>query len=199
MFSLRPLSLAHLWIQQVVKAGDLVLDATVGNGHDTLFLAQCVGKEGQVVGFDIQSQALERTRSLLKEQGQGNGLEVSLHQTCHSNLSQHLSAPIAAAMFNLGYLPAGDKRLITKPDTTLSALEQALNLLQPSGILTIMCYPGHEGGAQEALQVQGWTQELSPSLFLVLQASAYNLQPSSPFLIGVQRRPSLKKATNANS
>ena len=56
---------AHYLVQKVLKPGDWAIDATAGNGKDTLFLAKTVTKSGQVFAFDIQDQALEMTRNLL--------------------------------------------------------------------------------------------------------------------------------------
>lgn len=182
-FLLRTLPLVHDWVKQVVKPGDRVLDATVGNGHDTLFLAELVGTEGTVYGFDLQEEAVSRTSELLEQAGH----QAVLTAGCHSRLSQVVKEPVTAAMFNLGYLPNGDKSVITQEQTTLLALESALELLAHKGIITIMCYPGHDGGASEASAVEAWARELETPHYLVMRMSPHNPKNPAPYLIAVQK------------
>ena len=155
----RPLTLqARDRLAAVIGAGDYTVDATVGNGHDTLFLAGLVGDTGHVWGFDIQPAALENTRRQLAEHGLSR--RVSLVEAGHEHLEQHLPVQargkLAAVMFNLGYLPGSDKQVTTRPDTTLAALQAALANLRPGGLLSVLAYRGHEGGLIEAGLVEDW-------------------------------------------
>lgn len=190
-FSLRSLSIAQDWVSHVVNKGDTVIDATVGNGHDTLFLAQAVGTGGKVIGFDVQAEATDQTRALLVKQGVQDGVDfgecVSLHTVCHSQIYQYIQEEISAAMFNLGYLPLSDKSVITQTDTTLKAIQQCLDLLAYKGIVTIVCYPGHEGGADEAQAVDDWAQSLPTPAYTVLKAVPHNPRSPAPYLIGIQK------------
>ena len=139
-------------IAQSLKPGQLAIDATIGNGHDTLFMAELVGAEGQVFGFDIQQQALANTRQRLADAGLEN--RVTLIQGGHENMEDllpcRIHGQISVIMFNLGYLPGGDKNIITRPGTTRAAVEIATRLLAPGGIMTILVYRGHPGGQDEA-------------------------------------------------
>ncbi len=133
----------------MLQPGEVAVDATVGNGHDTLFLAQQVGAQGHVYGFDIQEEALARTRRRLEEAGLRD--RVTLLQMGHEHMAEAVPAAwhgrIGAVMFNLGYLPGGsDRTCITRPQTTVPALEAALRLLRPGGVLTVVAYRGHPGG-----------------------------------------------------
>jgi len=185
-FQLRTLPLAHDWLRQVIQPGDTVIDGTVGNGHDTLFLAQHVGAEGRVHGFDIQPAAAETTARLLNEHHLS--APVTLHTACHSRMADYLEPqPIAAAMFNLGYLPRGDKSIITQQETTLPALDYSLRLLRLQGLLTIMCYPGHEGGESEASAVEEWARDLSSDTYRVMRLTPHNPRSAAPFLLAIQR------------
>ena len=125
---MRATEFAHFLLRQKLKSGDFVIDATVGNGHDSLLLAERVGIEGRVLGFDIQKAALTLAAHLV-----GLLPQVSLIHAGHETLSEHLSADeeVAAVMFNLGYLPGGPKEIITRAETTLAALEQALSHMRP--------------------------------------------------------------------
>jgi predicted methyltransferase len=155
----RPLTqLAQERVAAAVSAGDYAVDATVGNGHDTLFLARQVGATGHVWGFDVQAAALDKTRQQLLELGLAQ--RVSLLQLGHETLAGQLPAKargqLSAVMFNLGYLPGGDKTLTTLPNTTLTALEAAWHNLRRDGLLSILVYRGHEGGQAEADAVANW-------------------------------------------
>lgn len=142
----------------IVQPGDTAVDATVGNGHDTLFLAQRVGPQGQVWGFDVQAQALQTAGDQLH--AAGFAPRVQLIQQGHQHLSDVLPdrvrGHVAAVMFNLGYLPGSDKRLTTQADTTLTALHASLAWLRPGGVLSVLAYRGHAGGLQEADRVLDW-------------------------------------------
>src|ERR1700724_4857781 len=113
---------ASSWIEAALFDGALAVDATVGNGYDTLFLAHRVGPKGKVLGFDVQKAALAGAREILKFVGSID--RVSLIHDSHSRLADYLpaGADIEGAMFNLGYLPRGNRQIITRPDTTIMAL-----------------------------------------------------------------------------
>ncbi len=153
---------AQQLLQAKLSPGDIAIDATAGNGHDTLFLAQQVGSSGRVFAFDIQQLAIDETRQRLEKH---NMLaRVDLLKESHAYLSRHIPAElhqkISLIMFNLGYLPGSDKSCITMTETTLSALTQAMQLLRPDGLLSIMLYPGHTGGDRETKAVLEWADQL---------------------------------------
>jgi ubiquinone/menaquinone biosynthesis C-methylase UbiE len=176
----RPTARAHREIAAVVREGDLVVDATAGNGHDTLFLAKLVGETGSVVAFDVQAQAIASTRERLGAEGL---LErVKLVHGSHGTIAEHAAAGnVAAVMFNLGYLPGGDHGVITRTEETLRALDGALGVLRPGGILTIVCYPGHEGGDAESAAVTAWGEKHGAEVF----RRQDTLRPA-PFLVVVR-------------
>jgi len=153
---------AHSIIDKHLTTGEMAIDATTGNGHDTLYLAKQVGITGKVFGFDIQQQAIESTDSRLKSENFTNNIKL-FH--CSHNQIQHcipteFHGKIKVIMFNLGYLPGSDKSIITQADSTLSALEQAIKLLVTSGVMTIAAYPGHSGGDTETNAIEQWHQQL---------------------------------------
>lgn len=142
---------AQLAVSEVVGRGDIVIDATAGNGHDTQFLAELVGDDGQVHAFDIQEVALENTARRLAESGLAN---VRLWHHDHAELSDvlpsELTGRVAAIMFNLGYLPGGDKSVITRAESSGEGVFKAAALLKLGGIMTVLAYTGHDGGQSEA-------------------------------------------------
>lgn len=122
-------------LRQVVQPGDTVVDATLGNGHDTLMLCELVGETGRVIGFDIQPDAVERTRERLADAGMLS--RCTLYAEGHEHLSERVTVPIRTATFNLGWLPGGDKRITTHWETTRAAISAALSLLMKGGVCTI--------------------------------------------------------------
>ena len=182
---MRATDLAHILIRHAVKVGDRVVDATVGNGHDTLLLAELVGPSGHVLGFDVQEAALEATAQRV------DGLsQVTLVHAGHEALSEHMpddeSRSLTAVMFNLGYLPGAPREIITRSETTLAGLRQSLHHLACRGLITLVLYPGHPGGAEEADAVRSYTQNL-PEEFAVTQYARINSQRPAPELIVIER------------
>ncbi len=183
-----PVPLAHLLLRQVVKAGDRVVDATCGNGKDTLLLAELVGDGGQVWAFDIQPAALARTHQRLGAAGLAD--RVTLLACGHETLSTRVPPPVCAVIFNLGWLPGGDRTIITEPATTLPALEGALHILGEGGLLLITCYPGHAGGDRETEAVLAWAADLDPQRFHVWRMGQLNVDQGAPFCLVVQKATS---------
>ncbi len=175
--------LAHQLIRERVLQDDHVIDATVGNGHDTLFLAKCVGNNGAVTGFDIQAQAISKAESVLADHS-----NVTLYQKDHGEIATIVQTPIKAAMFNLGYLPSGDKNVITQSSSTIPALSACTELLLPGGIITIVIYTGHDGGKAESDAVSEWCSKLIQSEFSVAQYQFINQINHPPHLIAIERK-----------
>lgn len=182
---------AHQLIKEKVKSGDLTIDATAGKGHDTLLLARLVGKEGLVISYDIQRSAIEATRSRLKESGLLT--RVNLINRGHETLARDLppGREIRAVTFNLGYLPGSDQRIITKPETTLKALDTALNHLLPGGIITIVSYHGHLGGAEELKQLKDYLEKRDQKYFDILQYQFINQINRPPLLFAIEAKKTL--------
>lgn len=176
--------LTHELLSAYLKKGDIAIDATVGNGHDTAFLLEKVGKKGHVYGFDIQASAIESTR-----QQCANAAYLTLILDSHAKLADYIPPEqigrIKACLFNLGYLPRGDKTIITRSESTLIALDAACEVLMVGGILTVLAYPGHPDGDQETAQVAKWCAKLSPAQFdcRVFDSDAENPQAPRLWLI----------------
>ncbi|SFA39716.1 Putative rRNA methylase [Parageobacillus thermantarcticus] len=173
-----------------VNEGDIAVDATVGNGHDTLYLAQRVGESGHVFGFDIQKEAIAATTARLQEH---NMLKrVTLFQASHDQLIEKIPAiyhgRITGAMFNLGYLPGGDKRIVTKPDSTIRAIEQLLQIMAKEGIIVIVVYHGHPEGAVERDALLHYTKAIDQKRAHVLKYEFINQMNNPPFIIALEKR-----------
>ena len=134
-------------IDELIQEGDTVVDATAGNGYDTLYLAQKVGEKGKVIAFDIQQAALDSTRQKLKENHCENRVELVLDS--HANMAKYVDTPPKAVLFNLGWFPTGDHNVTTMTDSTLQAVHAAMELVMPGGMVSVCMYPGHEEGTKE--------------------------------------------------
>ena len=174
-------------LHQVVQPGDTVIDATLGNGHDTVMLAGLVGETGHVVGFDIQADAVERSRQRLTEAGLIDRCE--LYAEGHQRIGDRVTTPVRAAVFNLGWLPGGDKSVTTLWETTQVAIRAALALLLPGGVCTVCAYPGHEAGDRERFALMDMLATLRPQEFNVLHHRFLNAGPGAPECFVIQKNP----------
>lgn len=179
-------AMAHFLLAERVGPGDRVVDATCGNGNDTLLLARLVGETGRVWAFDIQEEALRGTAQLLDEAGCRQ--QVELCAMGHERLAERVADPLKAVVFNLGYLPGGDKGCVTQPATTLAALEAACQLIVPGGCILVALYPGHLGGAEECAAVEEWGGALPPHLFNVWLHRQLNRPATAPYLLQAEKR-----------
>jgi len=184
------LDLAHLYWSQVVQIGDTVIDATCGNGHDTLKLCQLTLSvdKGIVYAFDIQEQAIKSTDiylyTHLRSDLRGR---VNFQQRCHSTFPNEIAKEgVKLIVYNLGYLPGGDKEKTTAILTTLQSLKQAEGLLQPGGVMSITCYSGHGEGAREQEAVLAYASQLSPKEWNCCQHTWLNRQ-QAPSLFLIQK------------
>lgn len=179
-----PVPLSHLLLRRFVLPGNRVVDATCGNGKDTLLLAELVGEAGHVYALDIQQEALARTAERLAEKGLEQ--QVSLLHAGHERLQELVEPFLHAVVFNLGWLPGASREITTVAATTLTALEAALQLLAPAGLLLVTCYPGHPGGDTEAEAVQEWAAGLSPRNYFVWRMGQLNVADNAPFCLLIQ-------------
>lgn len=178
---------AHELLLKTIKEGDTVIDATCGNGNDTLFLSELVGSTGHVYAFDVQKQAIDTTQTLLDEHKRNN---VTLIHDSHALIERYVdeSTTLAAGVFNLGYLPRSDKTIITKPDSTITAIEKLLPLLRKNGLLVLVVYAGHPGGKEEKDAVLQFVSELDQQQYFVLKYGFVNLVNEPPFVIAIEKK-----------
>lgn len=172
-------------MRSFLRPGDRVVDATCGNGHDTLLMAELVGASGHVWCFDIQDQALANTRQRLAEAGMSE--RVTLLLSGHEEMRSHLEPPVKGVFFNLGYLPGSDRSIITRPETTGLALAASLELLEPGGIVAVTVYPGHGGGANERRVVDAWAARLETGYYHAWRMGQLNVMADAPYFILIQR------------
>ena len=180
---------ARTWSRQLIcqalPAGGTVVDATMGNGKDTLWLAERVGHLGKVIAFDVQQEALERTRARLEEAQLLD--RVRLICDGHQNVDKHVEGAIDVAVFNLGWLPGGDKQITTRVATTLQAANACKVVLKPAGLLSICVYPGHEEGEREAAALVDWAKNLDSQRYDCMLQAYLNKPAKPPMLLAVKK------------
>ena len=177
----------HSFLRPFIDPGDVVVDCTVGNGYDTLFLAEAVGEGGHLFGFDIQEKAVDHVRRRLLAAGV-EAERFTLICGSHEKIAEHAAPGIGAAVYNLGYLPGGDRTVVTERATTIRSIAASLNLLRREGVVTVTLYYGHEGGRREAGGVLEYAAALDFRRFKVLHLNYPNLPNDPPSLLVIQRR-----------
>lgn len=176
------LDLAHRLWARLLLPHSWVIDATCGNGKDTAFLAQHIGESGGIIALDIQKEAIEQTKKEVAPSAPLHLFHMS-HETFPSLAYKH---PIALILYNLGYLPGGDKEVTTQVSSTLKSVHEALLLLKPGGVLSITCYPGHPEGKREEEALLTLSKALHPRDFCVSHL-VFSNRSLSPSLILIQK------------
>ena len=171
-------------LKEVIDKNSIVVDATCGNGNDTLFLAQSAAKK--VYAFDIQQQAIDSTLKLLQANNCLEKCEVILDS--HSNFDNYISEPIKAVVFNLGYLPNADHSITTLADTTLLAIDQFLTNLEINGRIVIVVYWGHENGKIEKEALLNHLTKLDQKEVEVLSYQFINQKNNAPFVLALEKK-----------
>ncbi len=180
---------AHQLLKENINEGDIVIDATCGNGNDTLFLAKIVSNLGFVYAFDVQKQAILSTKKLLDKH---QFYSINYIQDSHAHMDKwipaHLKGKISGVIFNLGYLPKSDKKIITKGISTIQAIELSLQYLKKDGVVILVIYHGHKGGKEEKELVLQYVQNLKQDQYHVLKYEYINQINNPPFVIAIQKR-----------
>ena len=181
---------ARFWAAELIEPalynGARAVDATMGNGYDTLWLSESVGELGRVYAFDVQPEAVERTRERLELAGMSD--RAALHCLGHERMAEVVGEPVDVVMFNLGWLPGAVHAVTTRTETTLRAVDAALALLKPDGLLTVCVYPGHAEGARELEALTRWASGLDPRRYDAMLRRYMNQPNDPPQLIAVKRK-----------
>lgn len=178
----RILPKAKSLIEEITEQSDILIDATCGNGHDTKFLSALTGPSGKVYSFDIQEDAINNAKSLTR--GMTN---IHYILDSHANAENYISGNVKAAMFNLGYLPKGDKSITTESESTLQAVTQIFNALLPGGRIVIVVYHGHPNGKEEKDALYDFLYSLPQDKANVLEYRFINRQNSAPFIFCIEK------------
>lgn len=185
IFGMKMVDIYHALMKEYIHTGDIVVDATAGNGHDTEFLCGLVGDQGCVYAFDIQEKAIDNTKQRLKKAGVEHRARLCL--ASHENLDEYVFDEIAGFCFNLGYLPDGDQTIITKASTTTVAVQKCLDALKTGGIGCVLAYYGHEGGRKEMENVDELLQSLPSRKYEVFRLENHNRAHQPPVLYLIKK------------
>ncbi|WP_312423013.1 tRNA (mnm(5)s(2)U34)-methyltransferase [Anaerospora hongkongensis] len=178
--------MAHQAVLMRLTQAKCIVDATAGNGRDTLFLAQHSREDARIWAFDIQEQAINNTRRLLLDNRCLTKVECILDSHCA--IDQYVKEKVDIVTFNLGYLPGADHAVTTRGQTTIEAINKSIQLLNKNGIITIVAYPGHAPGKEENDQVFKHVSSLPQSEFHVGCWQMLNQVNEPPVLYVVEKK-----------
>lgn len=186
---------ARFWARELLEGavfeGARAVDATMGNGYDTLWLCQQVGTAGRVYAFDVQQEAVRVTRERLTDADLIDRAE--LFCTGHEHMAECVGEAVDVIVFNLGWLPGAEHGVTTRVETTLKAANAALELLKEDGLITLCIYPGHEEGARELSALMDWGARLDERRYDVLLKTYLNQTGDPPRLLAVRKKRQKKK------
>lgn len=189
---------ARFWAKELIEeamfSGARAIDATMGNGHDTQWLCELAGEEGKVYAFDIQSEAVERTRQRLTEAGLADRAE--LFCSGHERMAEFVREQADAIVFNLGWLPGAEHGVTTQTPTTLLAVDAALGLLKEDGLMTVCIYPGHDEGMRELNALLEWGARLDDRRYDVVLKTYLNQPNNPPRLLAIRKKKTRHRKEN---
>ncbi len=173
-------------VKRIIIEDWVVIDATVGNGHDTLFLKNQLSEKGKLYGFDVQEKAIELTKKRLIKNNCYSG--VKLIQDSHENFQKHIDGSVDLILYNLGYLPKGDKEITTESETTLNSVKSGMAMLNSGGVIFITVYPGHLPGALELEVLSDYLKTINQKEYAVMKVDFFNYNNKPPVVFMIERR-----------
>ena len=186
---------ARFWAREIIEnalfSGARVIDATMGNGYDTMWLCELVGESGKVYAFDVQQEAVERTAQKLTTENLIS--RASLFCLGHEHMAEVVKEPVDAVLFNLGWLPGAEHGVTTQTTTTLRAAEAALQLLKEEAVMTVCIYPGHEEGTREKHALLEWSAQLDDKRYDAMLKTYINQPNDPPLMLAIRKKKTRKK------
>lgn len=170
--------ITHYIIDTFLENRNTAIDGTLGNGHDTDFLAE---RFEEVYAFDIQEEAC--TNYVQK-----NKQNVKVIHSSHDLIQEYVDKKVDCIMYNLGFLPGGNKNITTKSETSLKSIQIGLNLLNSGGIMTICLYRGHAEGKKEESVIIPFLKELPKEEFGVMEQTFLNRSEEAPLLVVIEKK-----------
>ena len=176
------LDIVHKFLSNHLKPGDFCIDATAGNGYDTVFLCNIVGESGKILAMDIQQSAVDSTLKNLEENGFSNIAKVVCDS--HSNIDRYAEPESAdCIVFNFGWLPGGSHDVFTRAETSIPAIEKSIDILKPGGVLSLCLYYGKNNGYSERDAILEYVSNLDSRYFAVMKCDFLNRKNDPPFPI----------------
>lgn len=175
------IDIAHHLMKAYITKDDIVVDMTMGNGHDTLFLAQI---SQFVYAFDIQKQALEITQKRLDD----NEIhKAKLILDSHENIQTYVNK-YKYVIYNLGYLPNGDKAITTTSTSTITSLKIVMEDILEGGIIFMVIYPGHDEGKVESNDLETYFNSIDHKYFKVVKTNLPYQHLNPPYLVMIYKK-----------
>ena len=172
--------ISHLYLKNIIEPTDIIIDATMGHGFDTVFMAKYAK---HVFAFDIQQQALDATNLKIKDEKINN---VTTILDSHLNFDQYVKS-FQGVIFNLGYLPQGDKTITTKAETTLLTIQKMLIELSSKGFMMLVVYMGHPEGYQEHETISNFMKTLDPKQFKIIKTDLPYQDNYPPYILWITK------------
>ncbi|NLK95153.1 MAG: rRNA methylase [Clostridiales bacterium] len=170
-------NIAHYIIMNFIQNKEVAIDGTLGNGHDTDFLSR---NFKEVYSFDIQKGACDKYLKICP----GN---VKVINNSHENILEYVDKSVDCIMYNLGFLPGGDKSITTNHDSSLKSIKSGLKILAEGGIMTIALYRGHEEGKKEEEIILSYLKQINKSQYGVMIHNFHNRSEEAPMLIVIEK------------
>lgn len=180
-------SVVQVIMDAKLNKNSIVVDATLGNGNDLLSMIEKVGGNIEAYGFDIQKTAIEKTKNKL-EMLEIDKDNIYIINDGHENMDKYIKSKIDFVIFNLGYLPCSDHSISTRPNTTIEAINKAMQLLNTGGVICICLYPGYAEGMKEKNKVIEFCKTINQKMFSVLHSNFINQKNNPPELLIIESR-----------
>lgn len=177
---------AKVICSQKLRKGDTAVDATMGNGNDTVYLCKLVGEKGRIYAFDIQKEAIENTKRKLIESGINTDVRLILDG--HENMDKYIDSKVKLVIFNLGYLPKGEHCITTKAETTMKAIKKAADLIDAGGMIIVIVYDGHDSGKIERKAIEDYIASIDQKEFTAVKLEFTNQVNNPPVFISIEKR-----------
>mgnify|MGYP006277399179 CR=1 FL=1 len=177
---------SHWAFNKFIENNQVFVDATCGNGNDTIFLADNVSSGGKIYAFDIQKEAIEITKNKFKKSKYNNDIEYI--NDGHEKIDKYISEKVDGIIYNLGYLPGSEHNIKTEKDTTIKSLEKAVDIIDDNGLIVIVIYTEHEGGELEKEAILDYTTNLDYKTFNVMHYHFINQKKNPPEVVVIKKR-----------
>lgn len=174
------------YLDLFIKPDSVVIDATLGNGHDSLKIAEKMNISGKLYGFDIQESAIKNSHETLSALTEHHPAIELIHDS-HANFKAHITQPVDFIIYNLGYLPKGDKTITTLAESTLQSVQSGLELLRGNGKMLIAVYHGHDAGKAEKMILETYLETLDQQYFHVFKQQFINQKNNPPFIYLIEK------------
>lgn len=181
---------SHWLFNNYLENNNILIDATCGNGKDTLFFAKTLDSQGKIYAFDIQKEAIKNTKNRIEEKE--FNINIEYINDGHENIDKYVDENVNGIIYNLGFLPGSEKNIKTEKETTITSLNKSLDILANGGLIVVVIYSEHEGGSEEKKAVLDFASNLNYKKYNVLHYHFINQKKTPPEVIAIKKRNGVK-------